>query len=260
MGLVAALLAGRIALAGDLLRGGAAAGARGGTVNPGTAADTTARARANAQDTLARTTLALRSVQALQAAALSAASASNAGKNPATGLQLPNVPDGLAPGGLQVDPGVPANPALWQGAMLPAQTNVNGQTVVNIRQTAPQAVLNWETFNIGRHTTLAIDQNIGGSQVGQWVAFNKVNDPSGIPSQILGSIQANGQVYVINRNGIIFGGASQVNTHIFVASALPINDTLVSAGLLNNSSEEFLFSSVPAAGFTLSPLPPGTSY
>ena len=243
MGLAAALMAGSIAEAGDLLRGGAAAAARGGTINPGTAADTTARARANAQDILTKTSQALQSVQALQAAARSAANAGNAGKNPANGLQLPNVPDGLAPGGLQVDPGVPANPALWQGATLPVQTTSNGQTRVDIQQTASQAVLNWETFNVGRHTVLTIDQNLGGAQVGQWIAFNIVNDPAGVPSQILGSIQALGQVFVVNRNGIIFGGSSQVNTHALFASSLPINTSLITAGLLVNPGAEFLFSS-----------------
>ena len=203
----------------------------------------------------------------MHAAARNAASGSNLGKNPANGLQLPNVPDGLTPGGLQVDPRVPGNPALWQGAKLPVQSTSNGQTLVDIQQTAPQAVLNWETFNIGRHTLLTIDQNFGGSQVSQWIAFNIVNDPSGVPSQILGSIQANGQVYVVNRNGIIFGGTSQVNTHALIASSLPINVNLINSGLLNNPDAQFLFSALPiptgqhgTPAFTPDPLPAGQSY
>ena len=62
----------------------------------------------------------------------------------------------------------------------------------------------------------------------QWIAFNIVNDPLGVPSQILGSIQALGQVYLINQNGIIFGGSSQVNVNTLVASSLPINTNLIS--------------------------------
>jgi hypothetical protein len=72
-----------------------------------------------------------------------------------------------------------------------------------------------------------------------------VEDPTGVPSQILGSIEAPGQVYVINRNGIVFGGSSQVNTRGFVASTLPINDNLIGRGLLNNPDSQFLFSAVP---------------
>jgi filamentous hemagglutinin family protein len=120
---------------------------------------------------------------------------------------------------------------------------------VSIKQTAPQALLTWQTFNIGKETTLTFDQTAGGANVSQWIAFNKVNDPTGVPSQILGSIQALGQVYVINQNGIIFGGSSQVNTHALVASSLPINDNLISRGLLNNPDQQFLFSqlTIPVA-------------
>ncbi|MFZ4768254.1 MAG: filamentous hemagglutinin N-terminal domain-containing protein, partial [Roseimicrobium sp.] len=70
-------------------------------------------------------------------------------------------------------------------------------------------------------------------------------DPTGSPSQILGSITAQGQVYVINQNGIIFGGASNVNVHTLVASSLPINDYLITRGLLNNPDTQFLFSALP---------------
>lgn len=267
VGFLAAILTGRMAEAGDLLRGGAAAGARGATINPGTAADTTARARANAQDILSRTTQAVQSIQGLQQAARNAAISANLGRNPNNGLQLPNVPDGLAPGGLQVDPAVAGNPSLWQGAKLPTQSNSAGQTMVTVQQTAPQAVLNWETFNIGRHTTLNFDLNLGAAQTSQWVAFNKINDPSGAPSQILGSIVSSGQVYVVNRNGIIFGGTSQVNTHALVASSLPINVNLIHSGLLNNPDAQFLFSALTidvgqhgTPAFIPDPLPAGQVY
>jgi filamentous hemagglutinin family protein len=66
-------------------------------------------------------------------------------------------------------------------------------------------LLTWQTFNVGKETKLTFNQGRGGSDKNKWIAFNKVNDPSGTPSQILGSIEAPGQVYVINRNGILFG-------------------------------------------------------
>ncbi len=236
--------------AGDILRGGAAAGAR-GTPAFGSNPVTTTQARANAKDALARTTQALQSVQAMQAAARAAAigGANNLGADPNhPGQQLPNVPNGLAAGGLQVAPGVPANPALWTGAGLPTQTVAGGRTTVGIRQTDPQAVLTWETFNIGKETTLDFDQSAGGANRSQWTAFNKINDPSGSPTQILGSIKADGQVYVINQNGIIFGGSSQVNLRSLVASSLPINDNLIKQGLLNNRDAQFLFSALDVPG------------
>ncbi len=206
--------------------------------------------------TLAQTTQALQALQTIQTAARAAAAngANNLGSDPNhPGQQLPDVPNGLGPGGLQVAPGVPAdlshpgageNPQLWQGANLPTQTASGGKTNVTIVQNAQQALLNWQTFNISKETHLTFDQTAGGANASQWIAFNKVNDPSGVPSQILGSLDAIGQVYVINANGIIFGGSSQINTHALVASALPINDNLIARGLLNNPDNQFLFSAL----------------
>ncbi len=249
--------------AGDILRGGSSAGAaaKGGSSgrSPGVnaAADL---ARANARDALARTTQAVQSVKAMQVKArdLAIKGPNNLGFNPnAPTVRLPDVPDGLRVGGLKVARGVPVNLAspqlgedasLWRGAKLPTQTVTGDKTKVTIKQTEQQAVLNWETFNIGKKTTLQFDQSAGKSDQGKWTAFNKINDPSGAPSQILGAIEAPGHVYVINRNGILFGGSSQVNTRAFVASTLPINDNLIKQGLLNNKDAQFLFSALPVSG------------
>ena len=244
-------------LAGDILRGGGRTPQSHSTA-PETGNPTAAAVQAglNGHDTLARTTQALQAVQAMQAAAHAAAvaGANNLGLDPNhPGQQLPNVPNGLGIGGLQVAPGVPIdlahpgpgeNPDLWLGANLPTQTTSGTQTNVTIVQTTQQALLNWQTFNIGRDTHLTFDQTAGGASASQWIAFNKVNDPSGVPSQILGSLDAIGQVYVINANGIIFGGSSQINLHTLVASALPINDNLIARGLLNNPDNQFLFSAL----------------
>ncbi|MDB6171440.1 MAG: hypothetical protein JWL59_751 [Chthoniobacteraceae bacterium] len=226
------------------------AGPRGGRGAGSVGEAGTVQARANAKDALSRTTQAVQAVQAMQTAARNLArNGPNNLSQP--GRPLPNVPNGLVIGGLQVAPGVPVNPgkpvagedsSLWQGAALPTQSIRGERTTVTIKQTAQQALLTWQTFNIGKNTTLSFDQSKGGASKGEWIAFNRVIDPSGVPSQILGSIEAGGQVYVINQNGIIFGGNSQVNAHAFVASALPINDNLLARGLLNNADSQFLFS------------------
>ena len=249
------------AAAGDILRGGAPMpGANRRTATGTGASSGTADATAlqtRARDRLSRTAASLDAVKALQAAARAAA---GTGKSPRRadpaqpGKLLPGVRDGLGKNGLQVDPLVPKNlnkpkagenPGLWIGAKLPTQANGKaGAKNVTIVQTDQQALLNWETFNVGKKTSLYFDQTAGGSDKSKWVAFNKVNDPKGRPSQILGSIKADGQVYVINQNGIIFGSTSQVNVHTLVASALPINDSLVARGLLNNPDAQFLFSAL----------------
>ena len=204
----------------------------------------------NPQNRLARTLQALQAVQAMQVAAhaLAVQGANNLGVDPNhPGTTLPDVPNGLVAGGLQVDPAVAGNSALWSGASLPQQSIVGNQTEVTVVQNAPQALLNWSSFNIGKQTTLNFNQSLNGVAQTSWIAFNKVNDPTAIPSQILGMIQAPGQVYVINANGIIFGGSAQVNVNTLVASALPINDNLINRGLLNNPDTQFLFSSLPLA-------------
>ena len=243
--LVALLLLTPTTQAGDLLRMNASAGG-GSAAAPGAAgaadanaintAAAAALARANANDMLARNTMALQAVNAMQEAARAlAATTNNLGANPNFPGQLPDVPNGLGAGGLEII-GTP------QGAASPAQSLENARTIVSIQQTQQQALLDWKTFNVGRETTVRFDQSAGGTAAATWIAFNRVTDPTGNPTQILGSIEAQGQVYIINQNGIIFGGTSVVNTGSLVASALPINDNLVTRGLLNNPDSQFLFS------------------
>ena len=232
----------------DILRGSSGAG----TASPAAPAAgsstpaATDAARANTRDILRRTSQTLDAMRALQAAARSAAS--NGGNNLAP--NLPNVANGLAPGGLQVAPGAGTDPAKWTGANLPVQTVSGENTSVTIKQTTQQALLHWQTLNVGKNTTLTFDQSAGGADVSKWIAFNHVTDPTGNPTQILGSIKADGQVYLINPNGIIFGGGSQVNARGLTVSSLPINSNLVSQGLLNNRDAQFLFSGLAVPGGT----------
>jgi filamentous hemagglutinin len=247
------LISGLNAYGGDILRGGnrgsssQPASATSGAPTPGA----TDAARTNAQDILLRATQTTNAMNALQAAA-QAAAASGANN---LGAGLPVVPNGLGVGGLQVTSDAATNTASWSGAALPTQTVSGDKTTVTIKQTTQQALLTWQTFNVGKQTTLTFDQTAGGANAGQWIAFNKINDPTGNPTQILGSIHATGQVYIINQNGIIFGGSSQVNTQALTASSLPINDNLVAAGLLNNPDLQFLFSALPIAAGSKGPTP-----
>ncbi|WAC21773.1 filamentous hemagglutinin family protein [Luteolibacter sp. SL250] len=234
-------------------------GAPGTTPAPQTGTPTTGGAptpanteviRTNAQETLHRLGQAVGAAKALQDAARAAAISgpNNLGPNPnQPGQTLPDVPNGLAPGGLQPATGAAPNTTLWQGAELPT-ANADNLNQVTIRQTAQQALLTWQTFNVGKDTTLHFNQTGTGAPASQSIAFNKVVDPTANPTQILGQIKAEGQVYVINPNGIIFGGSSQINTGAFTASALPINDALVAGGLLNNPSQQFLFNGLGHAG------------
>lgn len=229
-------------IAGDILRGGAGAGARRNAqlgADSAVGSSAAQAARVNARDSLSRTTRAIQAIQNLQLQARQLTGTN--GMNPnQPGTSLPNVPDGLGAGGLDI--------LSTRGADAPTQSvGAGGATTVTVRQQLQQAFLDWRTFNVGRNTTLRFDQSRGGRDARQWIAFNSVRDPSGVPSQILGRIQAEGQVYVMNANGIIFGRNSQVNTNTLVASALPLNTNLTNTGLLNNPDLQPLFSALEVA-------------
>ena len=117
---------------------------------------------------------------------------------------------------------------VWEGASLPTQTTNGALVDVTINQTQSRALLSWNSFNVGRDTTLTFNQQ--GNK--DWVAVNRVvggiNPATGLldptkgptPSQILGSIKADGTVYILNRSCVLFGATSQVNLNSLFASSL----------------------------------------
>jgi filamentous hemagglutinin len=217
-----------------LLQGGSAVSPTGTATTAALASAQQAAASAQrAQQSMTRASQAIQAMQAAQVAARGAAQAA-----PGT------VPNGLVAGGLVPDSGLrgpgTANPvSTWVNANTPTQTSANGQTTVSIQQTAPKAILNWASFNIGKDTTVHFDQSAGNSPDGNgWIALNRVTDPSGVPSRILGQIRAEGAVYLINRNGIIFGGSSQINVGTLLASTLGITDDQYANGLLYQASSD----------------------
>lgn len=145
-----------------------------------------------------------------------------------------SVANGLKPGGLVVAEGSGFADVTWTGAERPTEsTDQSGLVNVRIKQTESRAVLSWETFNVGANTALTFDQS-GGGTPSDWTALNRVvgqYDSSGRrvtdvskvqPSKILGSIKADGNVLVINPNGVIFSATSQVNVRSLVVTSLEI--------------------------------------
>jgi filamentous hemagglutinin family protein len=174
------------------------------------------QAALQAQAAMKRSIEAIQAMQAAQRAARDAAAAAAS-----------NIPNGLQTGGLEVKAGAVPGSQLWQGANGPTQKIEAGRTKVGIEQTQAKAILTWETFNIGKDTDLTFDQK--GNR--DWIALNRVLDPSMAPSRILGNLKADGQVYVINGNGIIFGAGSQVNVNTLVASSLSLSNEQFMAGI-----------------------------
>lgn len=178
------------------------------------AAQQAAGAATQAETSLARAAAALAAARKLQSDAAAAAQAAAS-----------SVPNGLTPGGLMPfggtagDPlaGIKADASKWLGANLPKQTTSGSKVSVDIQQTQKKSILYWDTFNVGANTTVNFRQSAS-----DWIALNRVQDPSASPSRILGQINAIGGVYLINRNGIIFGAGSQVNVHTLIASSLDV--------------------------------------
>jgi filamentous hemagglutinin family protein len=58
------------------------------------------------------------------------------------------------------------------------------------------------------------------------VTLLQLKNATAVPSQVLRSFQANGKVYVINQNGIIFGAPRQIDTHaLSMAAMIPTHDS-----------------------------------
>ena len=103
---------------------------------------------------------------------------------------------------------------------------VTGNTTT-ITQTSPTLHLAWQSFNVGADQTVTFKQ-----PTSQSLAVNNILSTA--PSLIDGHIEANGQVWLINPEGLIFGKGASVNTAGFVASTLApttmANGTTVFAG------------------------------
>jgi filamentous hemagglutinin family protein len=209
------------------------------------AAQQAAAVARQSQNSLARATQAIQALQAAQAAARNAAQVAQR----SAALPQVVVPNGLTLGGLVPDSGLAghgvANPVVtWTGANTPTQTQSGGQTNVTVNQTAAKAILNWNSFNIGARTTLTFDQHGNAN----WTALNRVGN-SVAPSQILGAVKADGQVLVINRNGIVFGGASQINIGSLIASSANITDQqFLNKGIYSTQSGASYLPSFSGAG------------
>ncbi|WP_051334612.1 filamentous haemagglutinin family protein [Bradyrhizobium sp. Ai1a-2] len=182
-----------------------------------------ARAASQSSDGLRRATLAIQAQQASQQAARDAARAA---------ASASSVPNGLGAGGLQRALGAAPGTDLWRGANLPTQFTEGDRVKVDVEQTQQKAILTWDTFNVGARTDLRFHQQ--GNR--DWVALNRVLGADGRPSQILGSIKADGSVYVINQNGIIFGGGSQINVGALIASTAKITNEQFLSGIYSSGS------------------------
>ncbi len=124
----------------------------------------------------------------------------------------------------------------------PAMANPVGGVVVNgsasiqssgssltVNQTTNRAVINWQGFSVGAGETAQFNLPNSSSAV-----LNRVT--SGNPSSLLGTLNSNGNVYLINPNGILVGNGANINVGGLVASTLDVsNQQFMKGGKLDFS-------------------------
>ena len=98
--------------------------------------------------------------------------------------------------------------------------------VLDVSTGATRSIVNYQTFNVGSNATVNFNLPSASSSI-----LNRV--VSGQLSQIYGNINSNGQVFLVNPGGIVFGGSSIINVGGLVASTLSINNVDFLAGRYN---------------------------
>jgi filamentous hemagglutinin family protein len=110
------------------------------------------------------------------------------------------------------------------GVVAAGAASINtGSSKTTITQSTQNAVINWLSFNIAPSETVRFIQPDSSS-----VVLNRVLGAD--PSNILGGLSANGHVFLVNPNGVLFGKGASVNVGGLVASTLNIADADFMAG------------------------------
>ena len=97
--------------------------------------------------------------------------------------------------------------------------------VTRITQHSNRAVIDWQSFAIAKGEAVRFEQPKATS-----ATLNRVR--GGQVSAILGRLDANGRVYLVNPNGIVFGADAQVNVAALVAATANISNQNFMAGRL----------------------------
>ncbi|OWS71738.1 hypothetical protein CBI30_06575, partial [Polynucleobacter aenigmaticus] len=134
-------------------------------------------------------------------------------------------------GGTLTQAAPPAPNQLPTGSAVVGGSATVGQVgaVMQINQATSRAAINWQTFNVGSAATVNIAQPNASS-----VLLNRVLDTNA--SQIFGKVNANGQVYLVNPNGVYFSPSASVNVGGFLATTASISTSDFMSGLTTFSN------------------------
>ena len=122
-------------------------------------------------------------------------------------------------GGAQEAYALPQGGTVAAGAAEIAQT----QAEMAIRQATESAVINWNSFNIAAGERVNIFQPSA-----QAALLNRVIGNN--PSEIFGTLQANGRIFLVNPAGVLFAPGAQVNAGSILASTMNITNADFMAG------------------------------
>lgn len=92
------------------------------------------------------------------------------------------------------------------------------QGKLTIHQNQPEATIKWNEFSIEKGGHVHFDQQNNAS----WKVLNRVVGSN--PSNIHGKLTADGQIYLLNNNGIVIGPTGQIVAHSFFASSFDFQD------------------------------------
>jgi filamentous hemagglutinin family protein len=106
------------------------------------------------------------------------------------------------------------------GTVVGGSATISGQgtSSVTINQSSQNAIINWQTFNLGTGDSATFNQLNNSS-----IALNRVIGGFG-PSFIDGTIKANGRVFIVNGDGILFGSNASISTAGFLATTSDIRN------------------------------------
>ncbi|UQV47478.1 filamentous hemagglutinin N-terminal domain-containing protein [Janthinobacterium lividum] len=108
-----------------------------------------------------------------------------------------------------------ANPASPQ--VVNGQATFNQQGNIFSITNTPNTIINWQSFSIHAGEITRFIQQNGSSAV-----LNRITGQD--PSKILGALESNGKVFLINPNGIVFGKGAKVDVNGLVASSLGLSN------------------------------------
>ena len=111
-----------------------------------------------------------------------------------------------------------------KGVVSAGNATITGSTnTLTINQSSQNTAINWQSFSIGQNEGVQFVQPNSNS-----VALNRVLGPD--PSNIFGILSANGKVFLVNPNGVLFAKGAQVNVAGLVASTRDLTDANFMSG------------------------------